>query len=210
MSDGADGEGPETGAEGPLDGVRVAFLVANEGVERAELVEPWEALGVAGATRRLVATEVGTVQLMDHVDKGPRWEAHLATSDLRLEDVDAVVLPGGAVNSDELRTDAAAVEFLARAFEAGRPVAAICHAPWSLVEAGVLEHRTLTSWPSLRTDIRNAGGTWVDEPVQLCAAGPNVLVTSRKPDDLGVFCSTLLRVFAAEAGSPTPHRAAAG
>ena len=103
--------------------------------------------------------------------RAPGGRPDLATSDLQLEDVDAVVLPGGAVNSDELRTDAAAVGFLPGRSRPGRPVAAICHAPWSLVEAGVLENRTLTSWPSLRTDIQNAGGTWVDEPVQLCADG---------------------------------------
>jgi protease I len=193
-----------------LAGVRVAFLVANEGVERAELVQPWEAVGSAGGTRLLAATEPGTVQLMDHVDKGPRWEADLTTGELRLEDVDAVVLPGGAVNSDELRTDAAAVTFLRQAFESGRPVAAICHAPWSLVEADVLESRTLTSWPSLRTDIENAGGNWVDEPVQLCADGPNVLVTSRQPDDLEAFCSALLRVFRVESRAQASPPGATG
>jgi protease I len=206
MSNGVEQEDRTESGRGGLDGVRVAFLMANEGVERAELVEPWEAVGSAGGTRLLVATEPGSVQLMDHVDKGPQWEADLTTRELRLEDVDAVVLPGGAVNSDELRTDDAAVAFLREAFDSGRPVAAICHAPWSLVEAGVLENRTLTSWPSLRTDIENAGGNWVDEPVQLCADGPNVLVTSRKPDDLEAFCSTLLRVFRAEArAEASPH-----
>lgn len=206
MSERTEREDATEEARGPLDGLRVAFVVANEGVERAELVRPWEAVGAAGATRLLAATDAGAVQLMDHVDKGPRWEAGLSTRELRLEDVDAIVLPGGAVNSDELRTDAAAVSLLREAFEAGRPVAAICHAPWSLVEADVLGNRTLTSWPSLRTDIENAGGIWVDEPVQLCTDGPNALVTSRKPDDLELFCSTLLRVFRVEGRSEASHR----
>ncbi len=201
MSDGTRRQDGPAAQRRPLGGIRVAFLVANEGVDRAELVEPWGALTAAGGTPVLVAPEAGAVRLMDHLDKGPEWEADVTTRDLRLEDFDAAVLPGGVVNADELRTDASAIEWLRGAFDSGLPVAAICHSLWSLVEADVLVDRTVTSWPSLRTDIENAGGNWVDKSVQLCPNGPNMLVTSRCPDDLDAFCAALVRVFRVEGRS---------
>jgi len=179
-----------------LDGVRVAFLCANEGVEQVELEQPWDAVRDAGGTPVLVAPKPGEVRAVHHLDRGDRFGVDEVTSEARAGDYDAVVLPGGVANPDVLRLDGPAVRFVRAVVEAGKPVAAICHGPWTLVEAGVVRDRTLTSWPSLRTDIENAGGTWVDEPVVICADGPNLLVTSRKPDDLPAFCDTLRRVFA--------------
>jgi protease I len=129
------------------------------------------------------------------VDKADTFTAHRAIRDADPLDYSAMVLPGGVVNADELRTIPAAVQFARRIFEAGKPVAVICHGPWLLVEADLVRGRTLTSWPSLQTDIRNAAGTWVDAEVQVCASGPNTLVSSRKPDDLEAFCQNLVKVF---------------
>ena len=185
--------------EGPLQGVRVAFIVANEGVEQVELLGPWRAVVEAGGEPSLVAPELGTVQLMNHLDKGDTRETDLLTDGARLQAFDALVLPGGVANPDQLRMNRPAVEFVRAMFEAGRPAAVICHGPWTLVEANVVRGRTLTSWPSLRTDIENAGGHWVDEEVQVCTDGPNSLVTSRRPDDLERFCATLVDVFAGAA-----------
>ena len=179
-----------------LEGLRVAFLCANEGVEQVELEQPWEAVHGAGATPVLVAPKPGEVQAMHHLDKGERFPVDEVTSEARPADYDAVVLPGGVANPDQLRLDGPAVRFVRAVSEEGKPVAVICHGPWTLVEAGLVRGRTLTSWPSLRTDIVNAGGFWVDEPVVVCDSEPNLLVTSRKPDDLPVFCDTLRRVFA--------------
>jgi protease I len=184
-----------------LRGARVAFVVANEGVEEVELRRPWEAVVAAGGEAVLVAPRSGEVQMMNHLDKGSSTSADRETGSVRADEFDAVVLPGGVANPDQLRTDPAAVHFVRSLFEAGKPAAVICHGPWTLVEAGLVEGRTLTSWPSVQTDIRNAGGSWVDEEVVVCADGPNVLVTSRKPDDLPVFCSTLVDVFAEERSS---------
>jgi protease I len=166
-----------------IEGKRVAFLVANEGVEQVELSSPWEAVEQAGGEPELIAPETGTVQAFNHLDKGDTFEATTAVADADAGDYDALVLPGGVANPDILRTIPEAVEFTRAFFEAGKPVSAICHGPWTLVEAGVVEGRTLTSWPSLRTDIRNAGGEWVDEQVHVDSG----LVTSRKPDDLDAF-----------------------
>jgi protease I len=130
------------------------------------------------------------------MDKGDTFPVDRLTADLQLPEYDAVVLPGGVANPDQLRTDVAAVNFVKAIVSAGKPVAAICHGPWTLVEADVVHNRSLTSWPSLRTDIKNAGGKWVDEEVQVCKQGPNVLITSRKPDDLNAFCREFTRVFA--------------
>jgi protease I len=171
-----------------LDGVHVAFLVANEGVEQIELVGPWEALRAAGAVLHLVAPEKGKVQAMHHLDPGDVFEADRSTAEAEVADYAAVVLPGGVANPDQLRTDQPAVAFLRRFAETGRPIAAICHAPWTLIDAGVVRGRTLTSWPSLSTDITNAGGQWVDEEVVV----DGNLITSRKPDDLPAFCAALL------------------
>lgn len=184
------------GTGGPLDGLRVAFVVANEGVEQVELFRPWQAVIEAGGTPSLVAPEVGQVQLMNHLDKGDTRTVDLVTDGARLQDFDAVVLPGGVANPDLLRTNPPAVEFVRSMTDAGRPVAVICHGPWTLVEGDLVRDRTLTSWPSLRTDITNAGGHWVDEEVVVCTSGPNALVTSRNPDDLPAFCATLVDVFA--------------
>ena len=179
-----------------LDGKKIAFLVANEGVEQVELTEPWKAVEDAGATPTLVSLEKGEVQCFDHLTAADTFDATVAASDADVSDYDALVLPGGVANPDQLRTDADAVAFAGAFFDAGKPVAVICHGPWTLVEAGVTEGRTLTSWPSLRTDIENAGGTWVDEEVSVCTSGPNTLISSRNPDDLPAFTAKLVEVVA--------------
>jgi protease I len=176
---------------------RVAFLTANEGVEQVELTSPWEAVERAGGEPRLVAPESGRVQAFHHLDRADTFEVDLTTAEAGLGDLDAIVLPGGVANADKLRTDGPAVELVRLAFETGRPVAVICHGAWTIVEAGVLRGRTLTSYPSLRTDITNAGGTWVDEEVVVCENGPNALVSSRHPGDLPAFEARLVEVFAA-------------
>jgi protease I len=174
---------------------RVAFLVANEGVEQVELEEPWKAVLDWGGRPELLAPEPGEVQAMHHLDKGDRFPVDRAIAEALPGDYDAVVLPGGVANPDRLRQVEDALGFVRQMFAAQRPVAAICHAPWTLINAGVVTGRTLTSWPSLRVDLCNAGATWVDEEVQVCSDGPNLLVTSRKPDDLPAFCRTMLKVF---------------
>jgi protease I len=178
-----------------LDGKKIAFLVANEGVEQVELTAPWEAVEQAGGEPVLVATETGKVQAFNHLDKGDTFEATVATGDLDAADYAGVVLPGGVANPDQLRTDESAVSFLREWAGAGRPIAAICHGPWTLVEADLVRGKTLTSWPSLQTDIRNAGGDWRDEQVWRCDKDFS-LVTSRKPDDLDAFNEALVEMFA--------------
>jgi protease I len=184
---------------GELDGRQVAFLVANEGVEQVELTEPWRAVVEAGGTPVLVAPRPGTVQAFNHLDKADTFPVDVPVGGADVSRFAGLVLPGGVANPDQLRTKPEAVAFTKAFFEAGKPVAAICHAPWTLVEADVVRDRTLTSWPSLQTDIRNAGATWVNEQVFLDAAGPNVLVTSRKPDDLPAFCDETVKTFASSA-----------
>lgn len=176
--------------------MRIAFLMAPEGVEQIELTEPWQAVTDQGHETALVSTEPGQIQAFNHLDKGDVFPVQLVAREASAGTFDGLVLPGGVANPDLLRTDEDAVSFVRDFFDRGRPVAAICHAPWTLVEAGVVSGRTLTSWPSLRTDIRNAGGTWVDEQVHVCDQGPNTLVTSRRPDDLKAFCGALLTEFA--------------
>ncbi|MGB8649435.1 MAG: type 1 glutamine amidotransferase domain-containing protein [Mycobacteriales bacterium] len=177
-----------------LSGKTVAFLVAPEGIEQVELTEPWKAVEQAGGTPRLVSTRPGTVQAFNHLDKADTFPVDDTVASPA--EYDALVLPGGVANPDFLRTQPEAVQFVRSFFERGKPVAAICHAPWTLVEAGVLGGRRLTSWPSLQTDLRNAGAEWVDEEVVVDLTGPSPLVTSRKPDDLKAFNGKLLEVFA--------------
>lgn len=177
-----------------LQGKKIAFLVANEGVEQIELTEPLEAVREAGAEVELLAPEAGEVQAFEHLDKGETFTADRAVADADAADYDGLVLPGGVANPDQLRTKEEAVAFVRDFFAAGKPVGAICHAPWTLVEAGVVEGRTVTSWPSLRTDLRNAGAEWVDEEVHVDQG----LVTSRKPDDLPAFSAKIVEEFAAE------------
>ncbi|NUR09939.1 MAG: type 1 glutamine amidotransferase [Nocardioidaceae bacterium] len=171
-----------------LNGATIAFLVANEGIEQVELTEPWQAVEKAGGTPRLLAPKAGTAQAFDHLDKADVFEVDGAVAEADVSSYEALVLPGGVANPDALRTDPDAVAFVRRFVESGKPVAAICHAPWTLIEADVLRGRRLTSWPSLQTDIRNAGGEWVDEEVVV----DGNLVTSRKPDDLPAFTDRLL------------------
>lgn len=197
MADDATQNGkPEARTGGALEGIRVAFVVANEVVEQVELLDPWQVVVEAGGTPTLVAPDLGNVQLMNHLEKGDTRTVDLTTDGARPQDFDAFMLPGGVANPDQLRTDGPAVEFVRAMVESGRPAAVICHGPWTLVEADVIRGRTLTSWPSLRTDITNAGGIWVDEEVVVCTDGPNALVTSRRPDDLPAFCRTLVEVIA--------------
>ncbi|MFF7403273.1 type 1 glutamine amidotransferase domain-containing protein [Streptomyces murinus] len=180
--------------------MRIAFLVAPEGVEQVELTEPWKAAADAGHEPVLVSTDSGKVQGFNHLDKADTFEVDEVVGEADAGSFGGLVLPGGVANPDFLRMDEKAVGFVKDFFDQGRPVAAICHAPWTLVEADVVRGRVLTSWPSLKTDIRNAGGTWVDEQVKVCDQGPNQLVTSRKPDDLKAFCETFLQVFEGAAG----------
>ncbi len=207
MATGADGVPPTTGERKglhmgtELNGITVAFVVSNEGIEEAELRRPWEHVQQGGATPKLVAVEPGEVGLMNHLDRAGRFPVDLVTGDARAAEFDALVLPGGVANADRLRTDGAAVAFVQEMFRSGRPAAVICHAPWVLVEGDLVRGRTLTSWPSLRTDILNAGGSWVDEEVQVCSSGPNTLVTSRKPDDLDAFTAKLTEVLKSTRGS---------
>ncbi len=174
-----------------LNGMRVVFM-ATDGVEQVELTEPWKAAKDAGATVELAAPKPGRIQAVNHDDKGDTFAVDRTTADVSPDDYDGLVLPGGVANPDRLRLDRPAVDFIRRFFESGKPVASICHGPWMLVEADVLEGRTLTSWPSLRTDIENAGGTWVDEEVHVDQG----LVTSRKPADLPAFCAKMIEEFA--------------
>ena len=170
---------------------KVAFLVANEGIEQIELTEPWQAVADAGATPVLVAPEAGQVQAYHHLDKAETFAVGQTVSEADPSAFDALVLPGGVANPDALRLDKGAVDFIRTFAGSGRPVAAICHAPWALVEADVVNGRSLTSWPSLQTDIRNAGGNWVDEELVV----DHNLITSRRPDDLPAFCRALLNAL---------------
>ena len=175
-----------------LSGKTVAFLVAPEGIEQIELTEPWQAVEDAGGTPRLVSTKAGRVQAFHHLDQGDTFEVDDVVADADPSAYDGLVLPGGVANPDALRMDKQAVDFVRAFFESERPVAAICHAPWTLVEAGVVSGRTVTSWPSLQTDLRNAGAEWVDKEVVV----DGNLVTSRKPDDLPAFNREALELFA--------------
>jgi protease I len=174
-----------------LKGKRIAFLFT-DGVEQVELTQPLQAVRDAGADADLVSLAANDVQAFNHLDKGDTFEIDRVVSDADPRQYDGLVLPGGVANPDALRTDQGAVQFIRAFFEQDKPVGVICHGPWTLVEAGVLEGRTITSWPSLQTDIRNAGANWVDEEVHT----DNGLVSSRKPDDLPAFCEKAVEEIA--------------
>ena len=175
-----------------LQGKRIAFLVANEGVEQVELTEPLKAVRDAGAQVDLLSLEAEEIQAYNHLDKGDTFTPDKAVGTADVADYDGLVLPGGVANPDQLRTDPDAVGFVKAFFEAGKPVGAICHAPWTLIEADVVRGRTMTSWPSLQTDLRNAGAEWVDEEVHVDQG----FVTSRNPDDLPAFNAKIVEEFA--------------
>jgi protease I len=182
-----------------LSGKKIAFLVAQEGIEEVELTRPWEAVEQAGGEAILIAPEDGSVQAFNHLEKGSTFPVDKSLDEARAQDYDGVVLPGGVANPDQLRTDERATGFLEEVFAAGKPVGVICHGPWTLVEADLVRGRKITSWPSLQTDIRNAGGEWVDQEVVVDQG----LVSSRKPDDLAAFCAKIVEEFA-----EGPHRVA--
>ena len=173
-----------------LQGKRVAFL-ATDMVEQVELTEPWKAVKDAGGTPELVSLKEGEIQGFNHYDKADTFKVDRTVEEARAEDYDALVIPGGVGNPDTMRTDENAVQLVRDFFEQGKPVGVICHGPWMLVEAGVVRGRKVTSWPSLQTDIRNAGGDWVDQEVVV----DNGLVTSRKPDDLPAFNAKIVEEF---------------
>jgi deglycase len=174
-----------------LQGKKIAFL-ATDMVEQVELTEPWKAVQKAGGQPELVSLKPGKIQGFNHYDKADTFEVDKTVEEVSASDYQGLVQPGGVGNPDTLRTDENAVNFVREFFDQGKPVAVICHGPWMLVEAGVVRGRTVTSWPSLQTDIRNAGGKWVDEEVVV----DNGLVTSRKPDDLPAFNSKLVEELA--------------
>jgi len=174
-----------------LNGKTIAFLVAPEGIEQVELTEPWAAVEKAGGSPQLLSTQPGEVQAFDHLDKADTFPVDATVGDADPASYDGLVLPGGVANPDALRMDEQAVAFVRDFVTSDRPVAAICHAPWTLVEADVVRGRRMTSWPSLQTDLRNAGATWVDEEVVVDGR----LVTSRKPDDLPAFNEALVELF---------------
>ena len=173
-----------------LTGKKIAFL-ATDMVEQVELAEPWKAVEEAGGTPELVSLEEGEIQGFDHYDKADTFRVDRVVSEVTADDYDGLVLPGGVGNPDTLRADEDAVRFARMFVESGKPVAVICHGPWTLVEADVVRDRTLTSFPSVKTDIRNAGGNWVDEEVVV----DDGLISSRNPDDLPAFCKTLVEEF---------------
>src|SRR3954471_4047427 len=177
-----------------LDGKKIAIL-ATDGVEQVELVEPRKALEEAGAKTDLVSFEAGEIQGFDHLDHADNLKVDKTLADVSADDYDGLLIPGGVANGDSLRADEDAVKFTADSARAQKPIAAICHAPWVLVEAGIVKGRTITSFPSLKTDVRNAGGAWVDEEVHVDSDPPTHLVTSRKPDDIPAFSAKAIEEF---------------
>jgi deglycase len=175
---------------GKLDGKKVAILVT-DGFEQVEMTKPREALQAAGAKTKIVSLKSGKIQGMHHADKGEEFDVDLTLGDARPEEFDALTIPGGLMNPDTLRSNEEALEFTRHFFNEGKPVAAICHAPWVLIDAGVVRGRTLTSWPAIKTDVRNAGAKWVDEEVVV----DNGLVTSRKPEDIPAFNKKMIEEF---------------
>jgi|SRR5436305_1207003 len=181
---------------GTLQGKRIAFLVANEGVEQVELTEPWGTVEAAGGEPVLVSLEAGEGQAFNHLDRADRFRVDRRAADTDAFAFDALVLPGGVANPDQLRMHPEAVRFVREFVERGQPIAVICHGPWTMIDAGAVRDRRLTSWPSLRTDITNAGGEWVDEQVVVDRSTPPTIVSSRKPDDLPAFVEQMVEVFA--------------
>jgi protease I len=175
-------------ADDRLQGKKIAFLVAPEGAEQVELTEPWKAVEEASGTPELVSTDSGEIQAFEHLDRADTFQVDTTVTDADPDQYDGLVLPGGVANPDFLRQDEDAVRFVRAFFEAGKPVGAICHAPWTLIEADVVRGRTVTSYPSLETDLRNAGAEWVDEEVVVDSG----LVTSRRPSDLEAFCDKVV------------------
>ncbi len=173
-----------------LDGKKVAILVA-DGFEQVEMTKPRAALDEAGATTTIVSPKTGKIQGMNHADKGDKFDVDLALDEARPENFDALLIPGGLMNPDQLRSTPKALEFTRHFFKTGKPVAAICHGPWVLIDAGVVRGRKLTSWPAIQTDVKNAGGNWVDQEVVV----DNGLVTSRKPDDIPAFNRKMIEEF---------------
>ena len=178
-----------------LRSMAVAFLAAN-GTEHSELMHTWERVIAEAGDPVLIGAELGRIQTFDHLDPAGQMEVDIPVAKAREADFAGLVLPGGAAGTDRLRADLVATAFVRSFFDAGKPVAAICHAPWTIVEAGRVRGRTLTSWPGLRTDIENAGGTWVDEEAVVCTRAPNVLITGRHPTDLPAFCDAMVNAFA--------------
>ncbi len=172
---------------GKLDGKRIAFLAA-EGVEQVELTEPWKAVEREGGRPELISLEDGRIRAFEHLEHGDEFDVERTVKEADASDYDGLVLPGGVANPDFLRADEDATAFVRAFFEAGKPVGAICHGPWTLIDAGVVDGLKLTSWPSIATDLRNAGAQWVDEEVVVDRG----LTTSRKPDDLPAFCAKLV------------------
>ena len=173
-----------------LDGKKVAILVT-DGFEQVEMTKPREALDEAGAETKIVSLKPGKIQGMHHADKGDKFDVDLTLDEARPEEFDALMIPGGLMNPDSLRSNVDALEFTRHFFREGKPVAAICHGPWVLIDAGVVRGRILTSWPAIKTDVKNAGGKWINEEVVV----DNGLVTSRKPDDIPVFNKKMIEEF---------------
>jgi protease I len=174
----------------------IAFLVSNEGAEQVELTEPWKAVEKAGGRPVLVSLEPGEVQAFNHLDKADTFPVDQTVAEADPSTFDGLVLPGGVANPDQLRADEDAVAFTKAFFDTGKPVAVICHGPWTLVEADVVRDRAITSWPSLQTDLRNAGANWKDEEVVVDDSGANTLISSRNPDDLPAFCRETVKAMA--------------
>jgi protease I len=175
---------------GKLEGKKVAILVT-DGFEQVEMTKPREALDNAGAETKIVSIKSGKIQGMNHADKGDKFDVDLTLDEARPEEFDALMIPGGLMNPDAMRVNEDALEFTRHFFSEGKPVAAICHGPWVLIDAGVVRGRTLTSWPNIKTDVRNAGAKWIDEEVFV----DNGLVTSRKPDDIPAFNKKMIEEF---------------
>lgn len=181
---------------GRLQGKTIAFLVAPEGVEEVELTEPWAAVEEEGGVPELVSTQSSDIQAFNHLDRGETFPVDRVVEVADVDSYDGLVLPGGVANPDFLRTQPSAVDFAGMFVRSGKPVAVICHGPWTLIEADVVRGRAITSWPSLQTDLRNAGANWSDEQVITCDHGPGLLISSRKPDDLDAFCRAAIDAFA--------------